>query len=394
MTFPGKRLALLGLLTIVLLSGLTPSPGEALPLFARKYKLPCTSCHIAFPRLNAFGRQFRQNGYRMAGEAGISPWEDSNVPISFVGNVGYDWSKELIPAHDDITGPVPEVKTVSSKFQQNAVELHTAGTLAPHITFHVDSDFQGVGLALESGMAFVQLDDVAHSGALNLKAGIYDADVPYLAASRTLTAHEYLFPLTFDAVGLELNGAKSGWTYAAAVINSERETGKPTDTTLNNFENPYAWLMRDLGAHEVAARVYIDHQDPRATDVRSSTRTQVDVTAQLNFSRVYVTPGYAYEKHDDPDPEHPKTRGTGMLEAIFLLDSASRWVLTSRYELQHTPSDETLATAERDGYLATADISYYLNPNARVGFDYARTASNHNDEPRVDEVQAFIHFGY
>ena len=52
-------------------------------------------------------------------------------------------------------------------------------------------------------------------------------------------------------------------------------------------------------------------------------------------------------------------------------------MLTSRYELQHTPSDEALATAERDGYLATADISYYLNPNARVGLDYARTASNH-----------------
>lgn len=394
MTLPRKRTALFALLAIVTLPGLFPSPGEALPLFARKYKLPCTSCHIAFPRLNAFGRQFRQNGYRMAGEAGTSPWEDSNVPISFVGNVGYDWSKTLIPAHTDITGPVPEVKTVSSKFQQNAVELHTAGTLAPHITFHVDSDFQGVGLALESGMAFVQLDDLAKSGALNLKAGIYDADVPYLAASRTLTAHEYLFPLTFDAVGLELNGAKSGWTYAAAVINSERETGKPTDTTLNNFENPYIWLMRDIKGHELAARVYIDHQDPRALDVRSSTRTQVDVTAQLNFTRVYVTPGYAYEKHDDPDPDHPKTRGTGMLEAIILLDSASRWVLTSRYELQHTPSDEALATAERDGYLATADISYYLNPNARVGFDYARTASNHDDEPRVDEVQAFVHFGY
>lgn len=395
MTLPGRRTAVLALLAIAVVSGLATSPGQALPLFARKYKMQCTSCHFAFPRLNAFGRQFRQNGYRLAGEAGTSPWEDSNVPVSFVGNVGYDYATTLIPAHTDITGPVPALRTNTSKFQQNAVELHTAGTLAPHITFHVDSDFEGVGLALESGMAFVQVDDVAHNGTLNVKAGIYDADVPYLAASRTLTQHEYLFPLTFDAQGVELNGTKSGWTYAAAVINSERTEGDSTDKTLNNFENPYAWVMRDIHGHEVTARFYLDHQDPRAAGVSSSKRVQFDLTALLNLSpRLMLTPGYSHEKHDDPDVDHPKTRDTGMLEAVWLMDSSSRWVLTGRYELQHTPEDLNTSAVERDGYLATADVAYYLNPNARVGVDYARTASNHDDEPRVDEVQAFIHFGY
>jgi len=50
-------------------------PGLALPLFARKYSMQCTQCHMAFPRLNAFGMQFRQNGYRLGDEKGESPWE-------------------------------------------------------------------------------------------------------------------------------------------------------------------------------------------------------------------------------------------------------------------------------------------------------------------------------
>jgi len=382
--------SVLSAVLVVLASACLATPGHALPIFARKYNLQCTTCHFAFPRLNAFGRAFRQNGYRMAGALGTSPWEDKDVPIAFIADVGYDYTHLMIPAH----GATPELVANTSRFQQNGVELQTAGCLAPHVSFHVDSNFEGVGQALQSGQAWVQLDDVSKNGGLNVKAGIYDADLPFLASSRTLTAHEYLFPLTFDAQGVELNGVHTGWTYAVAMINSERTTGKAGDKTLNNFENPYLWLMRDIGSNEIAARVLLDHQDPRTLSARSSDRTQVDVSALLNFSKAMVTPAYSYEKFDDPDLLHPDKRHTGMLEANFLLGPASKWVLTTRYEIQHTPKDDALLLAERDEYLATANISYYVNPNARVALDYSRDASNHNDEPRIDEFQAFIHVAY
>jgi len=388
--FPSMRTTLQSVLLLAVVTSVAVAPAHALPLFARKYNLQCTTCHFAFPRLNAFGRAFRQNGYRMAGALGTSPWEEKEFPISFVADVGYDYNHVLIPAH----GAVAELKSNTATFQQNAVELHMAGTLAPHVTFHVDSNFEGVNGALESGMDFVQLDDLAKNGALNVKAGIYDGDIPYLASSRTLTHHDYLVPLTFDAQGIELNGTHTGWTYAVAMINSERTVGKPTDTTLNNFENPYAWLMRDVGKHELAARVLLDHQDPRAAGVRSSDRTQVDLSGLINLSRAMITPAYTYEKEDDPDIDHPGKRHTGMLEANVLLDSASKWLLTGRFEIQHTPADNALLLPERDEHLATANLSYYVNPNARIALDFSRDVTNHNDEPRVSDVQAFIHVGY
>jgi hypothetical protein len=36
-------------------------PTYAIPAFARKYSLPCSACHEAWPKLNNFGQVFRDN---------------------------------------------------------------------------------------------------------------------------------------------------------------------------------------------------------------------------------------------------------------------------------------------------------------------------------------------
>src|SRR5512140_2241403 len=46
----------------------TASTASAVPAFARKYQTSCQTCHIVFPKLNAFGEAFRLRGYRMPGE--------------------------------------------------------------------------------------------------------------------------------------------------------------------------------------------------------------------------------------------------------------------------------------------------------------------------------------
>ncbi|MDQ6929518.1 MAG: hypothetical protein M3126_02465 [Candidatus Eremiobacteraeota bacterium] len=39
---------------------------QAIPLFAQRYQLQCTTCHSVLPELNSFGVTFRRNGYRLA----------------------------------------------------------------------------------------------------------------------------------------------------------------------------------------------------------------------------------------------------------------------------------------------------------------------------------------
>ena len=389
-----------GLLQLIFM----PGSGNALPLFARKYDFQCGQCHMAFPRLNAFGMKFRQNGYRLDGEKGKSPWEEKEFPLSLVGNVGIQY---LSATESDTTGAGGRVTTSATSFAQNAVEFHTAGTLGPGITFHFDNGFaNGAGGTLESGMAFVQFDDVSKGGALNVKAGIYDAEIPYLSDSRKTTLNGYINPVTLDGQGVELNGAKSGWTYALGLNNSDRTTGKAGATSRNNLENVYGWLMRDVnGGQLVTGRVWLDRQDPRVADKTASNHLMAQVSAYLNRARWAVIPGYTYESFDDL----PKTSGSGtgsltvnggLLEALMFLDSSSRWLVTGRYEIRHVGTSDVVAQ-KGDDTQTVLNLSCFVNPNAKIALDWTHgTFKMHNaieddpTEPVTDEVQLYAHLGY
>jgi hypothetical protein len=376
---------------------LMPGSGNALPLFARKYDFQCTQCHMAFPRLNAFGMKFRQNGYRLDGEKGKSPWEEKEFPLSLVGNVGI----QNLHTKDSDTS------FSTTSFVQNAVEFHTAGTLAENITFHFDNGFaNGAGGTLESGMAFVQFDDVGKSGAMNIKAGIYDAEIPYLADSRKTTLNGYINPVTLDGEGVELNGMKSTWTYAVGLNNSGRTTGKAGASSLNNLENWYGWVMKDVkGGQLVSGRVWMDRQDPRVADKTASNHLMAQVSAYLNKARWAVIPGYTYESFEDvPKVSGPGT-GTmslsgGLLEALMFLDPSNRWLVTGRYEIRHVGTSDVVAQ-NGDDTQAELNLSLFVNPNAKIAIDWTHaTLKQHNfiednpTEPKTDEVQIYAHLGY
>ena len=53
------------LLGALLFVTVLPSPSLAIPAFARKYNLSCTSCHTKPPRLNSFGDAFHMSGFQI-----------------------------------------------------------------------------------------------------------------------------------------------------------------------------------------------------------------------------------------------------------------------------------------------------------------------------------------
>lgn len=53
------------LVSVLFLVPLPWQPALAMPVFARQYDLTCAVCHSAYPRLNAFGKQFQANNYRL-----------------------------------------------------------------------------------------------------------------------------------------------------------------------------------------------------------------------------------------------------------------------------------------------------------------------------------------
>jgi hypothetical protein len=382
-----RHLAAAGLALAVAASLFFVRSGESLPLFARQQHVPCTTCHMAFPRLNAFGMAFKQNGYRMPGQPGKSPWDSENFPLSLIGNVGANWMRT-----DADTGGGNRATMTTSNFQQNWVEFHTAGTLAPKVTFHFDNGFATETGVLESGLAFVQFDDVVgNDGRLNVKAGIFDGEIPYISDARRTTMAGYLTDWTQDNRGIELNGTHSNWMYAAGVVNSDRTQGKAGSTNLNQLENVYGWLTREIGTSMVTARVRLERQDPRVADKNASMHRQVDLSAYVcpTSYRFAVIPAVTLEHYDDQ--AQAKDVNTGMVEAIALLDKDSKWVATGRVEVQNVPAAGGL---ESSNTTQTAfNLAYYVNPNARVALDWTHLSDNVQG-PKIDQVQAFVHVGY
>ena len=50
---------------------LAPSDAGAIPAFARRYRLSCTTCHAPFPKLKPFGDEFAGRGFGL--EPGQEP---------------------------------------------------------------------------------------------------------------------------------------------------------------------------------------------------------------------------------------------------------------------------------------------------------------------------------
>ncbi len=62
---------MLAILTAVVL--LLPDEAGAMPVFARKYNMSCSTCHAAYPKLNEFGEQFASDNMRLPN------WKDKTI---------------------------------------------------------------------------------------------------------------------------------------------------------------------------------------------------------------------------------------------------------------------------------------------------------------------------
>ena len=61
------------------------SVAQAVPAFARKHQAECTQCHSAWPSLNAAGRAYKENGYRMTRDEASDFLNGNNsIPVTAV----------------------------------------------------------------------------------------------------------------------------------------------------------------------------------------------------------------------------------------------------------------------------------------------------------------------
>jgi len=162
---PLHRLGLLGLIVGTLVALVFPATSaEAIPAWSRKYQTSCSTCHAAYPKLNYFGKAFRNNGYRFP--AGLDETARKEPPVS-LGAEGY---KKLFPRAlwpSDVPGAAPIAIRGVSRFSTyedeqtttfefpHEFEVLAGGTLGEAFSFFGEIEIENEANENELGMDLV-----------------------------------------------------------------------------------------------------------------------------------------------------------------------------------------------------------------------------------------------
>lgn len=259
---------------------------RALPAFARKYGMPCSSCHQAWPMLSPFGQAFKDNGYQMMNERDAPIYQQPAYwPVTF--RITPIWHREnanraQVDGAAGVSGN--EASVTTHGFDWTGLDFHTGGTLAKNISFYVLPSSDNTG-AFHFETVFARLDNLAGSSWLNLKLGKFELD-NLLSEKRILTLSNvsgvytnyhyqpatennglnaafpgFTFGIGNNQDGIELMGhSKDDRTrYSASVLSSNNGSpGLPTSRSYDGyFTFSHAFEVGSLGLQRIGAFDYI-----------------------------------------------------------------------------------------------------------------------------------------
>lgn len=167
-----SRHVLGGWSAVVLLLFLSVPQAFGIPAFARKYGVRCTACHEAWPALNDFGRNFRDNGYQMGlGMDDPTTTHPGYWPVSLRTVPHYEYSEATNQPTDEGSRTVK-----TGRFAADSFDLLTAGTLTRNVSFLAISAVEGGAVELES--FWIRFANLHGSPWLNAKIGHHEVDLP------------------------------------------------------------------------------------------------------------------------------------------------------------------------------------------------------------------------
>lgn len=238
---------------------------DAIPAFARKYKVSCALCHHPFPRLNEFGETFAGNGFRFAiGE-----------PARDTVNAGDNLLRlqSAIPLAmriDAYMGAVAngDGKVVATDLQSPyGIKLFSGGQITDDISYYLYFFMSERGEVAGLEDAFVQFTDVAGSG-VTAMVGQFQVSDPLFKRELRLEYEDYALyrlrmgdaraDLTYDRGVMLTYSPREGTDLAFEVVNGtgldEAESNRRYDR--DQGKNVMARLSQDLDFVRVGGFVY------------------------------------------------------------------------------------------------------------------------------------------
>ncbi|MCC6545371.1 MAG: porin [Nitrospirae bacterium] len=396
---------------------------SAIPTFARKHNMPCSSCHAAFPKLNDFGRHFRENGYRMPGDKGTYIYQEA-VPISAAVNIG--WESEN--AEEGAT------KDSRNSIDFEEARLFAGGTLVPKVSYYTDlklfektpSEAAELQEAVsgEHLQAFVILDDLLPDripeGYVNVAIGVREIDLP-VSPMRRLTESQYLIFNTMPMAmgmsseefmnglmfmtpqtGIEIKGnLPQGFHYGVSLLN-----GRGSMADNNDRKDIYGNIRYTRNGNTIGVlgyngkNVLADVTDPAniaAGPDADITRYAVSIDANIhdsfNVLGMYMWMKDSYDEalmFNAMDSSKDREFTGYFIEADYpvmpQLTAALRW------------DNVTDKDNSKDQTQATVNLSYFFAENTKFLFEYSKLETdadfNLSEEATQEKFLARVSYAF
>src|SRR5271165_1998205 len=323
---PYRRVQQSLLAFVLALTVLSSGSSFAIPAFSRMYGTSCSTCHIDFPKLNDFGKAFKDAGFKF-------PKDDESMlripPVMLGAPANKElWPKAIWP------GTIPGIPPIGlqmtnyfqytgsssgkfasltpagtlppfvprTDFETGLFSLFTAGNFGSDIAFWVDNDISVGGANANAGLGdaylkFVNIGRLMNlpKNSLNLRVGQFELELPFTqsksiwispydiytqsnigAMNAFIPLQQFVnnqFTMANAAQGIELSGGlhTGGYNYSIAFI----------DQTTNG-----------VGQDSNPGSPYV----PQAT---GSNNGGVGVASDANFKDIYATFNYRFNLERD-----------------------------------------------------------------------------------------------
>lgn len=424
-----KTIRLILASSIVALTLFSASGAQAVPAFARKYEVGCNFCHTINPQLNRFGRDFRDNGFRLPEEVEklLSKKADHAVASHATPSSGGDdqgkgeasspkgsgsrgdfWSfiPEQIPfsiqaKFHDFINPKGDV---TNDFQLEELQLQSGGTLTPRVSYYLHHHLVEEGEPGELYAGWVRINNLFGSNWLNLTVGQTELPLTFSPEIERLSSFEYLvldrdlganpFTIGTPQLGLQIFGqSDKGTKIWAGVANgfglSINEATESNDN--NSFKDFYGRIGQEVGEHFFGGYAYYGRARGSLSggELFSDSFFRVGGDAFLNFERAILYGTLLYARDENP-------LGTGERRSFYGgfvecdLHFSDRSVMLLRFDGVHQGQPSSIEEPPEEGEARSAGedndeepvefrqntlaftpgIEYLVLPNMKVSFEY------------------------
>ncbi len=365
------HMAMIRGLLLVLCVALAYQSGLAIPAFARKYNMSCSTCHSPFPRLKPYGDEFAGNGFKLPDQE----------PARYTRETGDDQLLLLreLPLALRFEGYARWQPGTSgrSDFQTPyLLKILSGGSITQTVSYYFYFFFSERGEVAGIEDAFIMFNNVFGSD-LDVYVGQYQICDPLFKRELRLTQEDYQIyearpgisgiNLTYDRGLMLTYGLPTHTDIALEVLNGSGIGAADAARNFDNdkYKNGLLRISQDVVEGVRVGGFGYYGKEEQGGIVNTMWMAGPDLS--LSFEPVEVNIQYLERRDDDPwftfATRKTTTRG-GFGELIYIPDGdKSKWYAVALYNWLEIPESTRYQSA-------TGHFGYMLARNFRLTGEY------------------------